>query len=115
MTFVADESVDFGIVSALRKNDFKVIAIDEILKGADDETVLSYSFQLNSILITEDKDFGELVHRLKKTHAGTILIRLSGLDSKSKSDIVVNSIKKNLESMKNSFSVITSSQTRIKS
>ena len=67
-------------------------------KGSADEEVLSISLKESSILITEDKDFGELVYRLKKAHIGIILIRLSGLDPE----------------MKNSFSVISYNQTRIR-
>lgn len=114
MKIVADESVDYEIVTSLRKNDFIVLAIDELMKSADDERVLNFALQENSVLITEDKDFGELVYRLKKAHLGIVLIRLSGLDSKSKSEIVIKSFKENFELMKNSFSVITPNLTRIK-
>jgi len=114
MKIVADESVDFEIIISLRKNDFSVLAIDELLKGADDEKVLNFTLQENSILLTEDKDFGELVYRLNKAHLGIVLIRLSGLDSNLKSQIVLKSLKENFDSMKNSFSVISPSQTRIK-
>ncbi len=114
MKIVADESVDYEIVISLRKHDFIILAIDDLLKGADDEKVLNFALQENSILITEDKDFGELVYRLNKSHLGIVLIRLGGLDSKSKSEIVIKSIKDNFEQMKNSFSVISPNQTRIK-
>ncbi len=114
MKIVADESVDFEIINNLRKHDYIVLAIDEILKGADDEKVLNFALQENSILITEDKDFGELVYRLNKSHLGIVLFRLSGLDSKSKSEVVIKSFKDNFERMKNSFSVISPNQTRIK-
>lgn len=114
MNIVADESVDFGIITALRKNNFTVFAIDEILKGAEDEQVLKFALKENSILITEDKDFGELVYRLHKAHIGIVLIRLSGLNSSVKSEIVLKSINENFESMKKSFSVISPNQTRIK-
>ena len=114
MKIVADESVDYEIVSMLRKNDFEVLSIDEKLKGADDEQVLSLALHENSILVTEDKDFGELVYRLNKAHLGIVLIRLSGLESKAKSQIVLKSMTENYEAMKNSFSVISANQTRIK-
>jgi len=114
MKIVADESVDFEIIISLRKNDFVVLAIDELLKGANDEDVLNFALRENSILITEDKDFGELVYRLNRSHLGIVLFRLSGLDSRSKSEIVVKSFNDNFEKMKNSFSVISPNQTRIK-
>jgi len=39
-----------------------------LYKGSADEEVLSISLKESSILITEDKDFGERVYRLKKAH-----------------------------------------------
>lgn len=114
MKIVADESVDYEIILSLRKNDFTVLSIDELLKGADDDTVLNYALQNDSILITEDKDFGELVYRLNKAHLGIILIRLSGIESKLKAELTVKSIKDNIQIIRNSFCVISPSQTRIK-
>jgi len=72
------------------------------------------SLKENSLLITEDKDFGELVYRLNKAHIGIILIRLSGLDLESKNKIVIKSLNENFNNMKNSFSVISAHQTRIR-
>ena len=63
--------------------------------------------------MTEDKDFGELVFRLNKAHIGIVLIRLPGFDINLKTEIVLRSLKENFEKMKNSFSVISSTQTRI--
>ena len=115
MKIVADESVDYGIIEALRINGFEVNAIEDTRKGSTDEDVLEISLQEHSILVTEDKDFGELVYRLKKAHIGIVLIRLPGLDLESKIEIVLKSLKENFERMKNSLSVISSTLTRIRS
>lgn len=114
MKIVADESVDYGIIDALRKNGYEILAIEDLYKGSADEEVLSISLKESSILITEDKDFGELVYRLKKAHIGIILIRLSGLDPEMKKKIVLKSFSENISEMKNSFSVISHNQTRIR-
>lgn len=113
MRVVADESVDYGIITYLKKNGFEILAIEDLHKGSTDEEVLNFSLIENSLLLTEDKDFGELVFRLKKAHIGIVLIRLHGVDLEIKNKIIIRSLKENMNEMKNSFSVISSNQTRI--
>ena len=65
MKFLADESVDDPVVVLLRENTYDVDYIKELCPGANDEVVLKLALGSNSILITMDKDFGELVYRKK--------------------------------------------------
>jgi predicted nuclease of predicted toxin-antitoxin system len=78
--FVADENVDRQIVDGLRKSGHSVLSIAEMDPGVDDETVLGASRQEGAVLITADKDFGELVFRQGLLHRGTLLLRLAGLN-----------------------------------
>lgn len=79
-SIVADESVDFGIVQSLRKENINVISIQESYGGIADEEVLQVALKNDAILITEDKDFGELVFRLRMKHTGVLLIRILDVD-----------------------------------
>ena len=79
MSVVADESVDSGIISELRQQGLKVLSVADDCPGISDIKVLEIAFNSNSLLITEDKDFGELAFRLKFEHKGIVLIRLSDL------------------------------------
>ncbi len=65
MKVIADEGVDKPIVDALRMEGFDVLYILETNQGADDEFILSLANEEQRILLTQDKDFGELVYRLK--------------------------------------------------
>ena len=58
---VADESVDFRIVTALRSVGLIVYSVAEELPSINDISVLSIAVEKEALLITEDKDFGELV------------------------------------------------------
>jgi predicted nuclease of predicted toxin-antitoxin system len=44
--------------------------------GAEDEDVLERAFEEERVLLTEDKDFGELVFRLRKRAIGIVLLRI---------------------------------------
>jgi len=72
MTLVADESVDFGIVKLLRTENFSVLSISEKHSGITDFEVLEIAVKNDALLITEDKDFGELAFRLKYKHKGIL-------------------------------------------
>lgn len=86
MKFLADECCDAGLVSSLRTIGHDVSYILEKKRGAPDEEILLGAYNEERILITEDKDFGELVYRLKKPSRGIVLIRIDVKDRHMKSD-----------------------------
>ena len=73
MLFLADESCDFAVVTALRAAGHDVAAIVEIDPGAEDEVVLARARSESRVLLTEDKDFGLLAYA--GGTAGVVLIR----------------------------------------
>ena len=88
MKLMADEGVDKPIVDALRKAGFDVVYILESHQGAEDDYILKLANKQERILLTQDKDFGELVFRLKNVHFGVVLIRLNGYKPVEKASIV---------------------------
>lgn len=63
------------MIRALREAGNDVVAIAEIAKGATDEQVLERALSEKRVLITEDRDFGELVYARGRPSAGVILVR----------------------------------------
>ncbi len=115
MNFLADEGVDQQIVKALREVEgFSVWYIAEMSPSVTDDVVLNLANEKQSLLITADKDFGELIFRLHKHSYGVILLRLAGLSAMEKVDIVVIAIKQHVKELFNSFTVITSQNIRIR-
>jgi predicted nuclease of predicted toxin-antitoxin system len=82
--------------------------------GISDDEVLDLANRLRLLLLTEDKDFGELVIRLRKPNFGVILIRLSGLDIASKIELTVSTIVENFEKLIDHFSVLDERRLRIR-
>ncbi len=80
MNFVADESVDQPIVSRLRADGHLVEAVSELSPGITDDEVLSEATDQGEVLLTADKDFGELVYRQGRASTVVVLIRLSDRD-----------------------------------
>ena len=77
MKFLADECCDVGLVSSLREEGHDVLYVLEKKPGTSDDEIILDAYNENRILLTEDKDFGELVYRLKKPSIGIILIRIN--------------------------------------
>lgn len=109
---IADESVDFRIVIGLREIGIRVYSVSEQQPSIDDKSVLAISFDDNALLITEDKDFGELVFRLQLPHHGILLIRINEPAYKIKT--VITAISLHYGEMLNRFSVLNNNKLRIK-
>lgn len=114
MILVADESVDQPIVEQLRRDGHDVTAIAELAPGISDDEVLDKANASSAILLTEDKDFGELVYRLGRVHAGVVLIRLSGLPSPAKAQTVATVVRDRSAELTGAFAVITPGAVRIR-
>lgn len=114
MNLLADESVDGPIVERLRRVGHHVRYVAELEPGISDEVVLSLANQEESVLLTADKDFGELVFRQRRIISGVILIRLAGLAPKDKADIVVSVVSERVEELLHSFTVIAPKVVRIR-
>ncbi len=114
MNLVADESVDQQIVAHLREEGHVVWCILETGPGTPDEDVLELARRKGAILLTADKDFGEMVFRQRKVTEGVIFIRLAGQSQKRKAEIVASAVKRHGEELCRAFSVITPSGIRIR-
>lgn len=77
MRLVADENIEKPIVEFLRDKSFDVFYIIEAKLSISDEEILNIAKKENRILITNDKDFGELIFYQKKISSGVLLIRSS--------------------------------------
>ena len=86
MNIVADESVDRQVVDRLRAEGHFVEYVAESSPSVADEVVLDLSYRSRAILLTADKDFGELVFRQRLPHSGVFLYRLAGLAPELKAE-----------------------------
>jgi len=82
--------------------------------GIVDEVVLAESRNSRSVLITADKDFGELVFRRGQASTGVLLIRLLGLRPAMKAAIVSAAIRRHAQELPGAFAVLTPGNIRIR-
>jgi predicted nuclease of predicted toxin-antitoxin system len=112
--FIADENIDLEIIKELRNKGFDIFSIAEESPGIDDEDVLQITNNHNALLLTGDKDFGELVFRREKAVNGVILIRLIGIPQEEKARIVLETFRNHASDFNKSFTVIGRKKIRIK-
>lgn len=76
MKFFADENMPREIIEWLRMSGHDVIYAAETDPGVADTAWLNFAERDERILLTADKDFGELIFRDKMNTHGVILLRL---------------------------------------
>lgn len=114
MNLLADESVDQAIVELLRRDHHDVLYIAELSPSISDEQVLKMANDRAALLITADKDFGELVFRQGRVHAGVVLLRLSGISSAVKAQWVVQVFRDHAPELQGAFAVVSPGTLRIR-
>ncbi|MCP4358863.1 MAG: hypothetical protein GY796_12660 [Chloroflexi bacterium] len=86
MKFIADEGIDVPVVVSLRQENYQIWYVAEMSPGISDEAIYALANQEKAVLITADKDFGDIVFRQRKAAYGVILLRLHGLPLEQKAD-----------------------------
>jgi len=77
MTFLLDENVEYRIATFLRDEGHDVTTIvEDYTRSIDDREVLHLAQTEGRILITNDRDFGELIFSQQLPHTGVIYFRL---------------------------------------
>jgi len=114
VNLLADESVDAPIVERLRAEGHAVVYVTEMSPSITDDEVLEQANADHCPLLTGDKDFGELVFRLRRVAHGVILIRLSGLSPILKASIVSEAIRHHGDEMRRAFTVISPGMVRVR-
>ena len=113
MRFLADENCDFALVKALRQVGHDVTAIKEMMPGAEDEKVIDLAVRESRLLLTEDKDFGQLVFASSVKSAGVILIRFPAHARQTMVQTIADLIQTSSEKLRGRFVVAQPGRIRI--
>ena len=114
MKILADESVDGPVVARLRADGHDVRYVAELAPGLPDDDVLDQAHEARSVLLTADRDFGELVYRLRQASAGVVLLRLAGCTPEEKAVRVSRFFAAHEAEAAGAFAVVSIAATRIR-
>ena len=113
MKFIVDECVGPAVARWLRQQNYDVISVFDDMRGATDDVVLQKAFQENRILITADKDFGDMVFKQKDQHQGIVLLRLSDQTTSNKIKVLEWLLEHHLQDLLYNFVVVNEKAVRI--
>ncbi len=85
----------------------------DINPRARDEDILKRAFEESRIVLTMDKDFGELVYRLGKAHVGVLILRLEDADGNHKVNVMQNIITLHGNKLPGPFCVYQGETSRV--
>lgn len=95
MKFITDENLGVKIPNYLKSLGYDVLSVTNVALSKPDTDILKLANQENRILITADKDFGELVFKEKLIHSGVILLRLKNESIENKKRVLLRELKSN--------------------
>jgi predicted nuclease of predicted toxin-antitoxin system len=114
MNILADENISLTIVERLRKEGHQIRRVAEIAPRSPDTQVLAIARQHQTLLLTEDKDFGKLVMEADGKLIGVFLIRLKGFTPPEKAERITEVIRVYGEILLQAFTVITPRIVRVR-
>ena len=115
MNFVIDANISQEIAEHLSTSfTHTFISIQKTNPCLNDEDILMLAVEENAIVITADKDFGEMVFRQKLLHKGILLIRIGDGNYEELKLILENIIRDFGESLTEKFVVYQKNKIRIR-
>lgn len=113
MRLLADENVIGDAVRLLRQCGHDITWILEISPGISDEDVLARAQADDRILLTLDKDFGELAFRMRKpASSGIVLLRLASVPAGEAATLIARVVESQ-PTWARTFTVVTKDRIRI--
>ena len=113
MRFLADENCDSAVIRALRADGHDVLSVSDISLRAEDSEVINLAVREERILLTEDKDFGQLVYAYGQETLGVIFLRFPNSARKQILNEVVSLVKRQGEKLIGCFVTVQPGRVRM--
>ena len=102
-----------AVAKWVEQKQYVVFSVYDEARGLDDERIIEKAYQESYIIITNDKDFGELIVRQKKPQKGVILLRLEDEKAKNKIKVVKKLLETYADKVAGNFLVVTEKIVKI--
>lgn len=112
MRFLVDECTGSKVATWLRDASYEVFSVFDQARGMTDDDILAKAFTENWILITNDKDFGEMVFRERRKHHGVVFMRLEDERAANKIEVLRRLLESYAGKLPEQFVVVTETKIR---
>ncbi len=112
MRFLVDECTGPAVAEWLRGKGHEVFSVFDEAKGISDKEILTKALSENWILITNDKDFGEMIFRERRAHHGITFMRLNDERSRNKIEVLRQLLENYSERLSDQFLTVTETKVR---
>jgi len=112
MRFLVDECAGPTVAKWLREQGHEVFSVFDDAQGITDDEVLRKATEEGWILVTNDKDFGEMIFRERRPHRGVIFLRLSDERSASKIAVLGHLLANHSARLPEQFVTVTETKVR---
>lgn len=113
MRFLVDECTGSKVATYLRDAGYEVFSVFDEARGISDNEVLTKATSENWILITNDKDFGEMIFREHRRHHGVVFMRLDDERATNKIKVLEQLLENYAEKLPEQFVTVTETKVRI--
>ena len=113
MRFLADESCDFAVVRALLSAGHDVVTVKDLAPGSPDSDVIRLALVERRTLLTEDKDFGQLVFASAVASPGVVYLRFPASARGDVADAVLKLVQREGADLARRFVVVQPGRIRI--
>ena len=114
LKFLIDVGVGKKVELFLREQGHDIKTVRTIDPQMPDEEIIHLASLEDRMIITMDKDFGELVYHSAMKHHGVLLLRLEDATGFEKQEVVANILAKYSTEIVNCFCVFQNAKLRIK-
>ena len=114
LKFLVDVGVSKKVEQYLQEQGYDTKAVRTIDTRMSDQAIIRLAASEDRMVITMDKDFGELVYHSALKHSGVLLLRLEDATGSEKLKVVSNILKNYSHQIKNHFCVYQNNKFRIR-
>jgi predicted nuclease of predicted toxin-antitoxin system len=114
LPFLVDAGVGTQVEGYLREAGYDVRAVRAIDPRMPDEEIIRLAVSEGRMIVTMDKDFGELVYRGKQGHSGVLLLRMEDARGEEKAEAVAQILREFAGQIKGRFCVYQNERLRIR-
>ena len=114
LKFLVDVGVGKKVELFLKKKGYNTKTVRTIDPQMSDEEIIRLSLKENRMIITMDKDFGELVYHYKRDSCGVLLLRLEDATGSEKQEVVANILARHSSDIVNRYCVFQNGRLRIR-